>query len=37
MRSMTGEGECGWAALIRPPPAATFSRAAGEGKALRLQ
>ena len=26
MRSMTGEGERGWTALIRLPPATTFSR-----------
>ncbi len=31
MRSMTGEGECGGAALIRLPPATTFSRKREKG------
>ncbi len=36
MRSMPGEGECGWIALIRRASRATFSRVAGEGIHLRL-
>ena len=34
MRSMTGEGECGWTALIRLPPATTFSREREKGAPL---
>jgi hypothetical protein len=31
MRSMTGEGECGGVALIRPVPQGTFSRQREKG------